>query len=140
MLSWRDNRSSPGATTPGGILHVRSLTGAAFILTGSVERNFVLVGVFEQVLGVVEPSSLEPLWDIRDPFGYIHNLEYTPTKHTRECCTSDDCILKVCALNRILVLDVPHTFTPEGLAIKLCLIVFLLSSRVTYKGANPRVT
>lgn len=55
---------------------------AAFLLTGSVESDFVLVGMFEQVLSVVELSSLEPLWDIRDPFGYIHNLEYTPTKHT----------------------------------------------------------
>lgn len=64
------------------ILQVSLVTDKAFILTGSIERNFVLVGVFEQVLSVVEASSLEPLWDIRDPFGYVHNLEYTPTKHT----------------------------------------------------------
>lgn len=58
-----------------------SCTNTALLLTRSIESNFVLVGVFEQVLGVVEPSSLEPLRDIRDPFGHIHNLEYTPTKH-----------------------------------------------------------
>lgn len=51
-------------------------------LTGGVERHLVLVGVFEQVLCVVEPSSLEPLGDIRDPLGSVHNLEDTPTKHT----------------------------------------------------------
>lgn len=62
-------------------LPLSSCTNTALQLTRSIESNFVLVGVFEQVLGVVEPSSLEPLWDIRDPFGYIHDLEYTPTKH-----------------------------------------------------------
>lgn len=64
------------------MLLLSSYTNTALILTCSIESNFVLVGVFEQVLGVVEPSSLEPLWDIRDPFGYVHNLEHTPTTHT----------------------------------------------------------
>lgn len=85
-------------------------TKAAFLLTGSVESDFVLVGMFEQVLSVVELSSLEPFWDIWDPFGYIHNLEYTPTKHTWEGCSSDDCISTLSALNTILIPDVLNTF------------------------------
>lgn len=46
------------------MLLLSSYTNTALILTCSIQSNFVLVGVFEQVLGVVEPSSLEPLWDI----------------------------------------------------------------------------
>lgn len=108
------------------------MTYTAFILTGSIECYFVLVGVFEQVLSVVELSSLEPFWDIRDPFGYVHNLEYTPTKHTWEWCSFDDCILKLSALNRILILDMLHTFWLKGFGIRQCFTIFLSSSRVTY--------
>lgn len=80
-LQRRETHSSPTATRAGCTLPRSPGTNTALLLTCSIESNFVLVGVFEQVLGVVEPSSLEPLWDIGDPFGDIHHLEYTPTKH-----------------------------------------------------------
>lgn len=44
------------------------------ILTCRIQSHFVLVCVFEQVLGVVEPSPFEPLWNIWDLLGYVHHL------------------------------------------------------------------
>lgn len=52
------------------------------ILTCSIESNFVLIRMSEQVLGVVESSSFKPLGNIRDPLGYIHNLVHTQKTHT----------------------------------------------------------
>lgn len=52
------------------------------VLTCSIESDFILVCMFEQVLRVVEASSFKPLWNIWDPFGYIHNLVYTHKTHT----------------------------------------------------------
>lgn len=65
---------------------VRHLTPIPYLitcywLTCSVQSDFILVAVLEQVLSVVEPGSFKPLRDVRNPFGNIHYLVYTQKTH-----------------------------------------------------------